>query len=485
MCRKQLSLFELCHATSSDNGADPSSLVYAGETDIVSWPIANFEFDQRPLIPMRNPGNLLQKMIDERGILGGFGIKFCFGPIPSMEFARPLIGFGDGDRLLHSANFDTSRFHQKSMTFHGKKCFDKLVCNSKKNSYCYNELSCLLHFSDSANYIRKGMMRWKLAGTSSFLESYPLDGVWEVEYESGIASKILVQRHFFSCFNLDYNITIDTETNCARFLWPNGSVEQNSKQQILPGTRGPDVGDSLEWKTSEQEQVVWKRVTVDLEDCWRSVDIVAGGFVYQKCIDHQRNDESLGPSYHVTTIWGNTFCQCYSVGLASYHFEEPDADDNFKAYISYESPRCEMWPTLDNGESIPSRVPFRNIHWEPETRTFKGDICWEQDFGTTWMNESKWSYEIEFDPAFLFVVSGTCSRSMGQAHQFGSDLIYVNAALEALLRDTLQAAETTEGYLSFVNQCRDSNASSGTVEMIGEVAMSVMGNQESMFDFNL
>merc|ERR1712127_598221 len=135
----------------------------------------------------------------------------------------------------------------------------------------------------------------------------------------------------------------------------------------------------------------------------------------------------LTPHYRSDKLWGNTFCQIYSVGLASYYFSEPDADGVHQAYISYESPKTEAWPSLDNGERIPSRVLFRNVSYERETRTFRGVIRWEEDFDTTWNGDSEWSYEMVFDPTFAFVESGTCRVSGGGTQRFGIDLIYVNA----------------------------------------------------------
>ena len=82
--------------------------------------------------------------------------------------------------------------------------------------------------------------------------------------------------------------------------------------------------------------------------------------------------------------------------MASYHFmntndtiDSNSSNSLYQAYISYESPRAEVWPPLDNGLSIPSRVPFRNIRWDVRTRTFRGDICWLDDYDTTWTNETK------------------------------------------------------------------------------------------------
>jgi hypothetical protein len=112
------------------------------------------------------------------------------------------------------------------------------------------------------------------------------------------------------------------------------------------------------------------------------------------------------------------------------------------------------------------------------------------------MNETMWSYIIVFDPTYSFIASGSVSMSRGdRPHQFGIDLIYINAALETLLRERMllqQQQTTTVGgrspgaYLDIVRQWRDvGHASTATLDMLGEVAMGVMDNRESMIDFNL
>mmetsp|Transcript_6253 Transcript_6253/g.15567 ORF Transcript_6253/g.15567 Transcript_6253/m.15567 type:complete len:586 (+) Transcript_6253:180-1937(+) len=501
LCREEVDLFDLRRAAAASSlSSSPSA--YAGNSDLSSWPVASYRFKQRCLLGVNNPEEVMQKMIEGRGVMKGFGIRFCFNEVPSMDIVRParpfLMAFDcdwteianrsddevDDNLLeLDSVAFDRSHFHRESMTFHGKISFANPTRGD--DGYFYERLSCLLHFSGNGNYIRRGNLRWKFAPTSG--TTYPLDGTWEVQFSSENSTVIYVQTHFFNCFGTMYNITIDEESFCPRISWPGDSVEQISDQEIWPGTAGPGVDETLEWRTNQPglERIVWKRKRANLDDCWRSVDIISGNFVYQKCNQHSGSEQPLGPSYRADSIWGNTFCQAFCVGLASYHFLDPSPVGNLQAFISYENPRTEMFPCLDNNETVPSRVPFRNIAWEPETRTFKGDICWEQDYGTTWMNESKWSYRIVFDPTFMFVVSGTCTRSMGAPHQFGNDLIYINAALEIPLRETLQTTQSTGEYLNVMRRWRDDNASSGTLEMMGEVAMAVMGDRETMFDFNL
>mmetsp|Transcript_25687 Transcript_25687/g.54259 ORF Transcript_25687/g.54259 Transcript_25687/m.54259 type:complete len:579 (+) Transcript_25687:93-1829(+) len=497
MCRETVNLFDLTHATKK-------SLVYDAATDISSWSVTGCQYRQSSLAPSPGPDYgadlLLQAAIDLGGAIEGHGIHFSFQESSaSMKFERPLkvTSHGnwteDADNLqtLDSITFDRTCFHEKSMTFCGKSSFANPICDSKRidceigESYFFDKVDCLLQFSGNGHYIRRGNLRWALVSTST--ETYPLDGVWEVRFtrREAMTEIIHVQKHFFTSISEFFHITIDPDHH-PRFMTRGGSDNLRCNQHILPGTNGPDIGDTLEWEHAKLGIVaVWKRRAMNLDDCWLSYDIKIDNFVYRRCNGRASNNPSLGPSYHADTLWGNTFCQLYTVGLASYHFLEPDSEGNYQAYISYEHPKTEMWPPLDNGETVPSRVQFRNISWDASTRVFKGDICWEQDFGTSWMNETKWSYEILFDPTFKFIVSGTVLRSMDKdPNKFGLDLIYINAALESPLRTSL-ATLTTGGYVDVMRQWRDSSASSETLQMLGNVAIALMDQRESLFDFNL
>jgi hypothetical protein len=116
------------------------------------------------------------------------------------------------------------------------------------------------------------------------------------------------------------------------------------------------------------------------------------------------------PAYHRASLWGNTFVQglragepvvyqrparqliqpgClgrppdrwgngHRTGLASYHFVARE-----QAYISYEHPDCAAWPPLDNGAPVPARMPFDQMSWDEDSRTWTGSIEWEGRTGTT------------------------------------------------------------------------------------------------------
>lgn len=327
-------------------------------------------------------------------------------------------------------------------------------------------------------------LRWKIQPT----QNYPLDGIWSVNWQSGNTIQIKVQNHFFECFGESYQIELD-ENHRPWFYWPtdlaNGEepFKQTSNLQIVPGVYVPGVGDVVEW-SSYHETIIWERIATAADLGYEFVNLRPTSFSsYQKVNNRQDDDDQpLIPSYRNNTLWGNTFCQALCIGLASYHFLEPDADGVYNAYISYEHPLTSQWPNLDNGMAVPSQVPFRNIRWNSETRTFSGDISWLQDYGTTWNGESEWSYEIKFDPAFMFISTGTCTRSEEEPNEFGRDLIYVNAALEQAMREMPGGFDTA----MFLMQCQMGNASHDTLQMMEEVANALEYNHEgSIFDFNI
>jgi hypothetical protein len=157
------------------------------------------------------------------------------------------------------------------------------------------------------------------------------------------------------------------------------------------------------------------------------------------------------PVYHANTVWGNVFCQAFKVGLASYHFVPPTADEEQmgRVYISYENPATSEWPPLDNGQPIPAKVYFHNISF-PNATTFRGSILWEQDYGTPWQGMIRWEYEMIFDEEFTCIVGGTVmSYSVHtpevprELSRYGEALVYVNAALyrEVQRRLTVELGE--------------------------------------------
>ena len=113
----------------------------------------------------------------------------------------------------------------------------------------------------------------------------------------------------------------------------------------------------------------------------------------------------------------------YDLGLASYHFEsETDC------YISYASPHCMMWPSLDNGERPPVKKPFVNVTIDENGRTFRGDIVWHP---TSWRHDKLWVYEMHFSEDYNSIESGTFvaydaveNGSITRTQTFNTHLIY-------------------------------------------------------------
>ena len=159
------------------------------------------------------------------------------------------------------------------------------------------------------------------------------------------------------------------------------------------------------------------------------------------------NEPRAPPTYHAASVWGNVFCQALRVGMASYHFEEEG-----QVYISYEHPVTSYWPPLDNGNPIPSRVYFQDVSF-PDPHTFRGEIRWQDDHGTTWQGMKRWVYEIQFDEEYVCIVGGHVRSEPAHDTQlqvmstYGRELVYVNAALWDQFEDT-QEIDRTLGRVS-------------------------------------
>lgn len=105
--------------------------------------------------------------------------------------------------------------------------------------------------------------------------------------------------------------------------------------------------------------------------------------------------------------WGTVFvqgisCNLLIIGVASYHFVEPD-----KAYINYF--RAPSNWLLSDGSRPPHKKYFKNVSYDVETQTFKGDISWSPlSFGL----HKKWHYEFKFSSDFNLIESGKCYQYM-------------------------------------------------------------------------
>jgi hypothetical protein len=199
-----------------------------------------------------------------------------------------------------------------------------------------------------------------------------------------------------------------------------------------------------------------------------------------------------GAVYVPDNLWGNSFLQGNTMGMASYHFARASASSSTStsnnrgrgrgrargSFISYGNVTCSLtWPSLDDGQPIPSRIFFEDVSWDPDTRTFRGTINWYETHGTTWQGSYSWRYHMVFDSKFLCILTGTVwsrrrppssspssSLSYEEANQnnrsderggeeeemsrFGEALNYVNAATGDHLISTLQPQSSSNSNVN-------------------------------------
>ena len=205
--------------------------------------------------------------------------------------------------------------------------------------------------------------------------------------------------------------------------------------------------------------------------------------------------------HHMETFWGCVFCQEYKIGMASYHFVKkprvPGSDEGAVAYISYEHEATSDWSPLDNGRPIPARVLFRNITC-PDPHTFRGSICWYDDYQTTWNGDSRWDYDITFNSSFACILSGTvhsirmtpdgengsATEESTKMSTFGVDLNYINPGIygtiiglisagifnnptnRQILLESDSAVHMTEATDRFIEQIRTDGVTPSTFQYV-------------------
>jgi len=350
----------------------------------------------------------------------------------------------------------------------------------------------------------------------------PLDGQWLIKWIDGNHSQrmhviggVLVQGQFQYKIDIDRR---DVDNLKISFRWPNGFGEASGTiQHVVSGVdlvakpNGPDIGSVIEWETNTRakHRIQWIRETIGDIPPPTTQWFGPTGLFYRRL--GLTEDESVSrPQYHTESIWGNVFIQSFRVGLASYHFINEGGTELDGAYISYENPLCSNWPPLDNGSTVPGRVPFSNIEWDPSTRIFQGTIEWENRYETTWQGCTKWRYKMVFDTEYICILSGSVksSHEIGSTVErdmstFGEGLIYANAAcvdkFSALLmsreaqNDSLAQpmndTETRNQYRSLSNDLRQrlniEGASADSISMVDRLlASAVIRPSRNPIDFN-
>lgn len=444
ICRNPVNLFELVWQN------DPRKVAYPRDTNITDSPIHGLTFVGRP----------------EEG--------------PTFHFTEDvpyIITASDGRRIP----FETFHWHDKSRTFHGTLTDESTA----------RDWNVVLQFSSDLRYISNGIVSQTSRNSSG--SNYPLDGKWLVRWESGVRATIFVLQNVFHFGPYRYELDLSNKEE-IKFQWPSPlSVTQTAVEGINLETQsqGPPVGSQVVWRTSRNERIVWTRESMGGEHVER---LGPGERMYRRVDASTRSR----PTYHGNTLWGNTFCQAFKVGLASYQFISPQEEG---AFISYENPLCARWPPLDDGTPVPSQVYFKNISFNESERVFRGTIEWQQEYGTTWQGCSKWMYTIKFDSEYTCIVSGKVKSVFHGNNDdeqdmstFGVDLVYINAAIteyfDALMSDPDEEETNYDRYVRTSGNLRSrlqrEGASVRTIATMNHVlTVTQQPDSDDPIDYNL
>eukprot|EP00928_Gymnodinium_smaydae_P023692 TRINITY_DN1944_c2_g1_i1.p1 TRINITY_DN1944_c2_g1~~TRINITY_DN1944_c2_g1_i1.p1 ORF type:complete len:269 (-),score=29.30 TRINITY_DN1944_c2_g1_i1:93-899(-) len=131
------------------------------------------------------------------------------------------------------------------------------------------------------------------------------------------------------------------------------------------------------------------------------------------------------------SLHDKVFVQSDSPGMASFHFVT-----DREAFISYESDICSAWK-LDDGSSLPPRKYFEDAHFDPKSRTFRGNIIWAP---TSFCGDSRWEYEMGFDDSMSEIVTGRVLHYTPGATDWNANQILVFSTAKAAKEETEQTA---------------------------------------------
>ena len=369
---------------------------------------------------------------------------------------------------IQTIPFSSCHWHEASRTFAGMLRFQP--------SDLLSHHHVIFSFSPDWRFVRQGvviMRRMRDYETTRDIQlAYPFDGSWTVVHSVGtiLESAFPINK----VFTVQGFGILESITHYPCMIRPSAKDEESSRNKIVfmatmkEFVSSPScdldihnetipIGYEWTWVDSANPQVsmTWKRETIGTTIPPDHANPLGGnsGRLLLRSTENQ-DDPFLSahrprvkPVYNPNHIWGNVFCQGLKVGLASYHFEGTgDGDDEEEGihdtniYISYESPSTGMWPPLDNGQAVPSQVPFRNKSFDRESRTFRGHICWQEDYGTSWQGMIRWEYEMVFDKDYICIVAGQVNsvdlhNVEDCMSRFGESLIYCNANLWQVFRN--------------------------------------------------
>lgn len=492
LCRKCTDMFELRH--NNEN----RELCFTNEktSDISISPLAGLSFSDRN---------------------GKIEIGFPKDSNEKPTFKLKL-NLNDGCGDTKSIDFEKGYyFHKKTKTFFGKIDWTKAqfeeTGEGSEIDFCatdeVDKWEVITQFSSEYDHIGHGAIikYWK---TNAKLNKYPLDGkwkiIWQKEDERDVDRVDLQSDHFriigntWTLHGHSYRLNLDREQNKnIHFFWDSDTI-----QTVVSGVDlknkpcGPDIGDTIEWKVNDSAyyRIFWTRETKN-DSTPNQVELLGndGTLIFRK----NKNCETENPTYHSQSPWGNIFIQFLAVGVASYHFISSNGTGLDGAYISYEHHRCSVWPPLDNGSPIPARVPFVEVSFDADTRTFRGRIPWFDRYCTTWQGSKLWDYEIVFDSEFICIISGKVNSviaddSEHNMYHFGETLNYVNVAVKQKIISGVSNGEdgTDEKIAKVIGELNnlkarltEEGARERTLLLVSVAASGALHKDNDPIDYNL
>jgi hypothetical protein len=410
MCRKEICLFDL-EKDRADDAAEDSST-----TDVTLAIEKNHDIlatDLKGRVYVRN-----------RSRVGDHSLHFPSGveveDATTKQGGGPLLPYVDFSKvedrelerkLPEKKYFEPDcHFHFPTRTFHGRLRFDGSCSDRVSGSL---EWEYAIAFSSDFQFISRGVLIKKRHICSDLACKrldckFPLDGNWRVSWpDSPVRSDTTCVVHNNTWIEAtQFPLSDEERTWSIRYQEGKYPViaclsvgVQKSHHNLAE--KEIKVGASLEFSPSDPKfHMMWTRETcVPAREHLEVVNFGSESSQWNYRALSVDATNSRSPEYHSDTVWGNTFCQSFKVGLASYHFMGSIEDG---AYISYEHEKTSMWPPLDNGNPIPSKIWFTETSFDPETRIFRGKIDWEGTHHTTWQSSRWWRYVL----VRTFVVSG-------------------------------------------------------------------------------
>lgn len=338
--------------------------------------------------------------------------------LPYIDFSKvENLKFANGDKIPEKKYFESDcHFHESTRTFHGRLKWGDSCGHRVSGSF---EWEYAIAFSSDYQFISRGVLVQKRSKCSDVACQrldckFPLDGQWSVSWpDSSVRKdKTCIVHNNVWIEATQFPLGGEVRTWLIRYLenkYPavcqsGGTSIQESKHDLA--AKETRVGESIEFaapsSNMQKLRMVWTRETC--EPTRDHLKVYNFGSGPSQLYYHALSEDAMnsgGPEYHSDTVWGNTFCQAFKVGLASYHFMETIEDG---AYISYEHERTSIWPPLDNGNPIPSKIWFTEISFDAETRIFSGKIDWEGTHRTTWQGCRCWRY-VSTHMSFLMILS--------------------------------------------------------------------------------